>query len=174
MVLSVLSVAACMSAPVLAGAAGQGGGFSVQLPMPDAACAALHAKHQCMYVLELCIMYMKPAPDPVQDLAEQAARSQNSSDEMTNTSLTTTSLTSLSNGLTVSAAASAVAAPAGAAAAASGQGASTPADAAGGSRWGLGQAARNLQDGFAAQVDAATTPFYTPVNRSRTGDTANE
>jgi hypothetical protein len=45
--------------------------------------------------------------------------------------------------------------------------AGTPADgAAGSSRWALAQAARNLHEGF----DAATTPFYTPVNRSRTGD----
>jgi hypothetical protein len=111
----------------------------------------------------------KPAPDPVQDLAEQASRSQNSSDEMTNTT-SLTSLTSHSAGLSVSAEASAVAAPT-----AAGQGASTPADAAGSSRWALGQAARNLQDGFAAQAGAAaTTPFYTPVGRSRTGEETDE
>lgn len=119
----------------------------------------------------------------MQDLAEQAARSQNSSDDVTNTT-SLTSMTSLSAGLSVSAAASAVAAwaPTGAAgagpqpaAAGSSAGvgsmlqqevAGTPDGAAGSSRWALAQAARNLHEGF----DAATTPFYTPVNRSRTGD----
>jgi hypothetical protein len=58
-------------------------------------------------------------------------------------------------------------------AAAAGQGAATPLDAAGSSRWGLGQAARNLHEGFAAQSDA-TTPFFTPVPHSRTGSTPEE
>jgi hypothetical protein len=57
-----------------------------------------------------------------------------------------------------------------AAAAAAGQGAVTPLDAAGTSKWGLGLAARNLHEGFAAQSDA-TTPFFTPVPHSRTGST---
>jgi hypothetical protein len=119
----------------------------------------------CMCAGPICMRVytcpsITPAPDPVQDLAEQAARSQNSSDEMTNTT-SLTSLTSHSAGLTVSAAASAAAAP------------TAAADAGGSSGWwATGQAARNLQEGFAAQAASdggAATPYFTPPHRSRTG-----
>lgn len=147
----------------------------------------------------------------MQDLAEQAARSQQSSDDVTNTT-SLTSLTSHSNGLSVSAAASAVIAlgPAATAANSSPVGSTpraTAGDAAGsshadgtgpmvqqgfagaavggqadggtpeafGSRWASGPAARNLQEGFAAQAEAgATTPYYTPVVRSRATSIADE